>query len=86
MTLKLPLLLACALLASCAHGQTVSASGDIATGTAADIVLLRRNPLADIRATRAIAAVAFKGEYPQTLDAMLADVRPHVAECEAREK
>lgn len=88
MTLKLPLLLACALLSSCAHGQTVSASSDIATGTATDIVLLHRNPLADIRGTRAIAAVAFKGEYldRQALDAMLADVRAHVAEREAGEE
>ena len=36
----------------------------------------------------AIAAVAFKGEYldRQALDAMLADVRAHVAEREAGEE
>jgi hypothetical protein len=85
MTLKLPLLLACALLASCAHQQTVTDSVDLEV---ADIVSRDRNQLAGIRAARASAAVVLKSEYldRQTLDAMLADVRAHhVTEREARE-
>jgi len=60
-------------------------SGDIATGKVADIVLLERNPLQDIRATRAIHAVVLKGDYldRDELDAMLAAVRARVAAREA---
>ncbi|GAB3089230.1 amidohydrolase family protein [Lysobacter terrae] len=60
-------------------------SADIAAGKVADILLLDRNPLQDIRATRAIHAVVLKGDYldRNTLDAMLAAVRDRVAAREA---
>lgn len=60
-------------------------SGDIAVGKVADIVLLDRNPLQDINATRAIHAVVLKGDYLDraALDAMLAGVRARTAEREA---
>ena len=60
-------------------------SGDIAVGKVADIVLLDRNPLQDINATRAIDAVVLKGDYLDraALDAMLAGVRARTAEREA---
>jgi imidazolonepropionase-like amidohydrolase len=56
-------------------------SADIATDKVADIVLLDRNPLEDITATRAIHAVVLKGDYLDrgALDAMLAAVRARVA-------
>ena len=61
-------------------------SGDIAVGKVADIVLLDRNPLQDIDATRAIRAVVLKGDYLDraALDAMLAGVRERVAAREAK--
>ncbi|GAB3360093.1 amidohydrolase family protein [Lysobacter tyrosinilyticus] len=60
------------------HGDD---SADLAAGKAADIVLLDRNPLEDIAATRAIYAVVLKGDYLDrgALDAMLAAVRARVA-------
>lgn len=55
--------------------------GAIAPGKVADIVLLARNPLVDINATRAIDTVILRGVVHDraALDAMLADVRAKVA-------
>ncbi|GAB3389105.1 amidohydrolase family protein [Lysobacter fragariae] len=66
------------------HGDQ---SGELATGKVADIVLLARNPLTDIDATRAIMAVMHKGDYLDraALDALLAQARQRVAEREAKQ-
>ncbi len=50
--------------------------GTLEPGHAADILVLDRNPLADIRATRAIRALVLRGRYldRSALDAMLAGV------------
>lgn len=55
--------------------------GGIATGKAADMVLLDRNPLTDIGATRAIRTVVLRGKvYDRAaLDAMLAKAKAQVA-------
>ncbi|UNK79161.1 amidohydrolase family protein [Sphingopyxis granuli] len=55
--------------------------GAIRPGMAADLVLLQRNPLEDIAATKAIDAVVMRGKtYDRAaLDAMLADTRAQVA-------
>lgn len=55
--------------------------GAIRPGMAADLVLLTRNPLTDIAATRAIDAVVLRGEVQDraALDRMLADTRAKVA-------
>jgi hypothetical protein len=47
--------------------------GAVAAGKAADILILDRNPLADIMATRAIGGVVLKGQYfdRKALDEML---------------
>lgn len=60
------------------HGEE---SGEIAEGRNADLVLLRRDPLQDIAATRDIEAVVLRGELLDRgeLDAMLAGVRARVA-------
>ena len=54
--------------------------GSVETGKAADLVLLDRNPLEDIRATRAIRTVILRGviEDRAALDRMLADTRAKV--------
>lgn len=56
--------------------------GSVEAGKAADLVLLDRNPLQDISATRAIATVVMRGKsYDRAaLDAMLADTKAKVAE------
>jgi imidazolonepropionase-like amidohydrolase len=56
--------------------------GSVEVGKAADLVLLDRNPLQDIAATRAIATVVMRGKtYDRAaLDAMLADTKAKVAE------
>ncbi|MBS0366844.1 MAG: amidohydrolase family protein [Proteobacteria bacterium] len=55
--------------------------GAIEAGKAADLVLLDRNPLQDITATRAIRAVVLRGKAHERaeLDRMLAEVRARVA-------
>jgi imidazolonepropionase-like amidohydrolase len=55
--------------------------GSVDTGKAADLVLLDRNPLKDIAATRAIHLVVMRGKaYDRpALDAMLADTKAKVA-------
>ena len=56
-----------ALAASVVNGpaflRAPSGAGTLAAGATADVVLLDRNPLDDIRATRAIAGVVLKGRY-----------------------
>ena len=60
------------------HGDT---HGTLAPGKAADVVLLRADPLTDIRAVRAIDTVILQGRVHDraALDAMLEDVRARVA-------
>ncbi len=55
--------------------------GTIAVGKAADLVMLDRNPLADIRATRAIAGLVMRGRYYDraALDRMLQSTAELVA-------
>jgi len=55
--------------------------GAIAAGKAADLVLLERNPLQDIKATRAIRAVMLRGTVHDraALDRMLSDAQAKVA-------
>lgn len=55
--------------------------GGVAVGKAADLVLLTRNPLEDITATRAIDAVVLRGHVydRKALDALLAQSRAKVA-------
>ena len=55
--------------------------GAILPGRAADLVLLRRNPLEDIEAVRAIETVVLRGKVfdRAALDAMLAETRAKVA-------
>ncbi|MBM0168465.1 amidohydrolase family protein [Altererythrobacter sp. C41] len=60
--------------------------GSIEVGKAADLVLLDRNPLEGIRATRAIHTVVLRGSvYDRAaLDTMLADTRAKVAAWDAQ--
>ncbi|MGN6154918.1 MAG: amidohydrolase family protein [Sphingomicrobium sp.] len=60
--------------------------GSIGAGKAADLVLLERNPLEDINATRAINTVVLRGTvYDRAaLDKMLADTRAKVAAWDAQ--
>lgn len=60
--------------------------GSIAVGKAADLVLLDRNPLEEIDATRAIRTVVLRGSvYDRAaLDTMLSDARARVAAWDAK--
>jgi imidazolonepropionase-like amidohydrolase len=60
--------------------------GAVAAGKAADLLLLDRNPLDDIRATRAIRGVVVHGRYLDrvALDALLEDARAKAAAPPAR--
>lgn len=62
--------------------------GAVKPGMAADLVLLRANPLEDIAATRAIDAVVMRGTVQDraALDKMLADTRAQVAAWNAAAK
>ena len=55
--------------------------GTVETGKAADLVLLRANPLADISNTQQIAAVVLDGRYlsRKELDALLDGVKAAAA-------
>ena len=74
-----------ALQASVVNGPTflkaAESYGAVAAGKVADLLLLDRNPLDDIAATRAIRAVVVKGQAfdRAALDAMLADVATRAA-------
>ena len=62
--------------------------GAIKPGMAADLVLLTRNPLDDVSATRAIDSVIMRGTVHDraALDAMLADTKAQVAAWDAAAK
>ncbi len=74
-----------ALVASVVNGPTfLGHAGDygaVAPGRVADLLLLDRNPLEDIRATRAIRGVVLHGRFfdRSALDAMLDDTRQRAA-------
>lgn len=65
---------------------TLDKYGSIEAGKTADLVLLDRNPLEDIRATRAIRTVILRGTVQDraALDRMLADTRTRVAAWNAK--
>ncbi|HAU79563.1 MAG TPA: amidohydrolase [Stenotrophomonas sp.] len=66
---------------------TLDRYGSVAPGKAADLVLLERNPLEDIEATRSIQYVVLRGQgYDRkALDALLAQTRAKVAAWKAEE-
>ena len=66
---------------------TLDRYGAVAPGKAADLVLLERNPLEDIEATRSIQYVVLRGQgYDRkALDALLAQTRAKVAAWKAEE-
>jgi imidazolonepropionase-like amidohydrolase len=74
-----------ALAASVVNGPAFlragNGAGAVAAGSPADVVLLDRNPLDDIRATRAINAVVLKGRYLDraALDGLLAQAQSQAA-------
>lgn len=74
-----------ALAASVVNGPAFLGASDrygaVAAGKSADLVLLDRNPLEDIRTTRAIKAVVLKGAYLDraALDALLAQTAAKAA-------
>ena len=74
-----------ALVASVVNGPAFLRAADryraVAAGTVADLLILDRDPLADITATRAIRAVVVKGRLLDrpALDGLLADVAARVS-------
>ena len=66
-----------ATVTSARYMSRLSQAGTISEGKLAEFVLLRANPLDDIRHSNQIAGVMLKGQYldRQTLDKMLAQVR-----------
>ncbi|WP_219932616.1 hypothetical protein [Microbulbifer sp. YPW1] len=60
--------------------------GSIDEGKVADLMLLERNPLEDIEATRAIHTVLLRGEVQDrtALDRLLANTRTKVAVWDAK--
>jgi imidazolonepropionase-like amidohydrolase len=62
--------------------------GAVAVGKAADLVLLKQNPLEDINATRAIDTVVLRGQVHdrKALDALLAQTRAKVAAWKAAQE
>ena len=64
---------------------TLDRYGGIAAGKAADLVLLQRNPLQDIHATRSIDTVVLRGQVydRKALDALLEQTRAKVAAWQA---
>ena len=74
-----------ALAASVVNGpaflRASNGAGTLAAGSPADVVLLDRNPLDDIRATRAISAVVLNGRYLDraALDGLLAEAQAQAA-------
>lgn len=79
--LTAPQALASATLAGASWFGLEQRYGDVAPGRAADLVLLDANPLADIRATRAIQLVMLRGQVfdRAALDRLLATARLQVA-------
>ena len=74
-----------ALAASVVHGPAFLGKGAdygaLVTGKRADILVLDRNPLEDIRATRAIHALVLRGQALDraALDSLLADAKTRAA-------
>jgi imidazolonepropionase-like amidohydrolase len=74
-----------ATLAGPKYFGTSARYGAVAAGKAADILILDRNPVQDIAATRSVRGVILRGRYfdRAALDAMLADAKARVAKAEA---
>jgi len=74
-----------ATLAGPKYFGTSARYGAVAGGKAADILILDRNPVQDIAATRSVRGVVLRGRYfdRAALDGMLADTKAKVAKVEA---
>lgn len=74
-----------ATLAGPKYFGTSARYGAVAAGKAADILILDRNPVQDIAATRSVRGVILKGRYfdRAALDAMMATAKAKVAKAEA---
>ena len=74
-----------ATLAGPKYFGTSARYGAVAAGKAADILILDRNPVQDIAATRAVRGVVLRGRYFDrgALDGMLAATKAKVAKAEA---
>jgi len=73
-----------ATLAGPKYFGTSARYGAVAGGKAADILILDKNPVQDIAATRTVRGVILRGRYfdRAALDAMLADAKAKVAKAE----